>query len=70
MAQDLAKMGLPGDIPVPLTKEDQMEAYLEAKRLMFLRNVILTITIASVLSCAFAAVLLAMVCLPALRLVP
>jgi anti-sigma factor RsiW len=69
IAQDLAKMELPGDIPVPLTKEDQMEAYVEAKRLMFLRNVILAITIASVLSCAFAAVLLAMVWLGALRLV-
>jgi len=32
---------LPGDIPIPLTKEDKMEAYREAKRLMFLRTIIL-----------------------------
>lgn len=31
---------LPGDIPIPLTKEDKMEAYKEAKRLMFLKTVI------------------------------
>ncbi len=30
---------LPGDIPVPLTKEDKMEAYKEARRLMFLKTV-------------------------------
>jgi hypothetical protein len=29
------------DTPVPLTKEDKMEAYKEAKRLMFLRTIIL-----------------------------
>lgn len=46
IAQDLAKTEFPGDIPVPLTKEDQMEAYLEAKRLMFRRTVVLAITVA------------------------
>lgn len=30
---------LPGDIPIPLTKEDRMEAYKEAQRLMFLKTV-------------------------------
>ena len=38
---------LPGDIPIPLTKEDKMEAYKEAKRLMFLRTVILAAIISS-----------------------
>jgi hypothetical protein len=32
---------LPDDIPISLTKEDKMDAYREAKRLMFLRTVIL-----------------------------
>jgi anti-sigma factor RsiW len=69
MAQDLAKMELPGDIPVPLTKEDQMEAYKEAKRLMFLRTVVLVTTIAITLSCAFGGVLLAIVWFGVYRLV-
>jgi hypothetical protein len=46
IAQDLAKTDLPGDIPIPLTKEDQMEAYLEAKRLMFRRTILVAITVA------------------------
>ena len=69
MAQDLAKTELPGDIPVPLTKEDQMEAYKEARRLMFLRTVILAITIATTLSCALGLGLLAAVWLGVFRLV-
>jgi len=36
-----------GDIPIPLTKEDKMEAYKEAKRLMFLRTIILAAIISS-----------------------
>ena len=45
---------LPEDIPVPLTKEDKMEAYKEARRLMFLKTVI----IASMISGSFIVVLL------------
>jgi anti-sigma factor RsiW len=59
IAQDWAKMEFPGDVPVPLTKEDQMTAYKEAKRLMFLRTVILAITIAITLSCVLGMGLMA-----------
>ena len=41
IAQDWAKTEFPRDIPVPLTKEDQMTAYKEAKRLMLIRTVVL-----------------------------
>ncbi len=41
MAKQPETAELPTDIPIPLTKEKQMEAYREAKRLMFLRTVIL-----------------------------
>jgi hypothetical protein len=41
IAKKSATTDLPGDIPIPLTKEDKMEAYKEAKRLMFLRTIIL-----------------------------
>jgi anti-sigma factor RsiW len=53
-AQRLAKAKLPGDIPVPLTKEDEMEAYKEAKRLMFLRTVVIAITVSFVFLCTLA----------------
>jgi anti-sigma factor RsiW len=59
IAQDWAKTEFPGDIPVPITKEDQMAAYKEAKRLMFLRTVILAITIAITLSCVLGMGLMA-----------
>ena len=49
--RDLAETGLPGDVPVPLTKEDQMEAYKEARRLMVLRTAILAIVIATSVLC-------------------
>jgi hypothetical protein len=45
MASDPDITELPKDIPVSLTKEDKMEAYKEAKRLMFLRTVILSVVI-------------------------
>lgn len=45
---------LPGDIPSPLTKEDRMKAYLEAKRLMFLRTAILVVTLCFTFLCALA----------------
>ena len=50
-AKRLAKTGLPSDIPVPLTKEDEMEAYKETKRLMFWRTVVIAVTLAVVLLC-------------------
>jgi anti-sigma factor RsiW len=41
IARESAAMDLPADAPFPLTQEDMMEAYKEAKRLMFLRTVVL-----------------------------
>ena len=41
MAKDTADMKLPDDAPVPLTWEDKMEAYKEAKRLMLIRTIML-----------------------------
>ena len=41
LAERSAAMELSEDIPLPLTEEDKMEAYKEAKRLMFWRTVIL-----------------------------
>ena len=46
-AKQAVSDGLPGDIPVPITKEDQMEAYKEAKRLMLIRTVALAAIISS-----------------------
>ena len=43
----------PDDSPVPLTTEDQMKAYLEAKRYMFRQNLIWAIVIGLVLFSAF-----------------
>lgn len=39
VAKVSAKMRLQEDIPVPLSKEDEMEAYKEAKRLLLQRTV-------------------------------
>ena len=36
-----AEMKLPHDAPVPLSWEDKMEAYKEAKRLMLIRTIML-----------------------------
>jgi hypothetical protein len=41
MAEETAGMKLPVDAPVPLTWEDKMEAYKEAKRLMLVRTIML-----------------------------
>ena len=46
-----AKTELPG-VPIPLTKEDRMEAYKEAKRLLLLRTLIIAVTISFVFVCA------------------
>ncbi|TKJ29065.1 MAG: hypothetical protein CEE40_09845 [Chloroflexi bacterium B3_Chlor] len=69
IAQDLAKTELPGDIPIPLTKEDEMEAYLEAKRLMFRRTVVVVLAITIGITTTLALGLLAMVWYGVFRLV-
>ena len=45
MAKKTETAELPGDTPVPLNREDQMNAYIEAKRLMFKRTIYLAIII-------------------------
>ena len=45
VAKNLADSDLPKDIPIPLKKEDQMEAYREAKRLMFQRTLVKAVVI-------------------------
>jgi len=67
--RDLAETGFPGDVPVPLTKEDQMEAYKEARRLIFLRTVILAVAIATIVACVLGTGLVAAIWYGALRLV-
>ena len=44
-AEQLSALEMREEIPVPLTKEDKMEAYEEAKRLMFRRIFILAVVI-------------------------
>ena len=41
MAKETAEMRLPEDAPVPLTWEDKMDAYKEAKRLLLIRTIFL-----------------------------
>ena len=41
MAKETSEMKLPEDAPVPLTWEDKMDAYKEAKRLMLIRTIFL-----------------------------
>ena len=58
VAKESAAMELPEDIPVPLSKEDQMEAYKEAKRVLFQRTLIWAGLIAvGLLSCLGMALL-------------
>jgi len=58
IAEQSAAMELPEDIPVPLTEEDKMEAYKEAKRLLLRRTVIWATLIAfALLSCLGLALL-------------
>ena len=49
VAKESAAMEISEDIPVPVSKEDQMEAYKEAKRLLFQRTVVWAGLIAVVL---------------------
>ena len=55
IAEESAAMELSSDIPVPLTKEDEMEAYRKAKRLMFLGTVILAVLISAAMGLALLA---------------
>ena len=55
VAKQSAAMELPGDIPIPLTKEDEMEAYRKTKRLIFLGTVILAVLIAAAMGLALLA---------------
>ncbi|HEY45556.1 MAG: hypothetical protein AMJ88_12340 [Anaerolineae bacterium SM23_ 63] len=58
IAKQSAAMELPEDIPVPLTEEDKMEAYREAKRLLYRRTVIWAALLAfALLSCLGLALL-------------
>ena len=59
IANQTETMELPQDIPIPLTKEDKMEAYREAKRFIFLRTAILAISISFTVVCVLALALLA-----------
>ncbi len=59
IATQTETMELPEDIPIPLTKEDKMEAYREAKRFIFLRTAVLAISISFTVVCVLALALLA-----------
>lgn len=51
MAREAARTELPADAPAPVTWEDKMKAYKEAKRMMLIRTVVLAAIIsASVLT--------------------
>ena len=56
-AERTAATNLPGDIPVPLTKEDEMEAYKEAKRLMLVRTIVIALAVAIPLTVSLVALL-------------
>ena len=47
IAKNMATLELPGDAPVPLTKEDEMDAYKEAKRLLLQRTIIVAAIISA-----------------------
>jgi anti-sigma factor RsiW len=53
IAKELVRMEAAGDVPAPLNKEDAMDAYREAKRIMFKR----TVLIASLIAVGFVIVL-------------
>lgn len=58
IAKNMATLELPGDAPVPLTKEDEMDAYKEAKRLLLQRTIIVAaIIVASLMTFGILALL-------------
>ena len=59
LAERTAAINLTNEIPVPLTKEDQMEAYKEAKKVMFWRTIVVAALIVFTLVVVLAMVALA-----------
>ena len=59
IAQQQASAGMPKEIPVPLRREDQMEAYKQAQRALWMRTLIVAVSIAAVLALAGIALLAA-----------
>jgi hypothetical protein len=47
MAEEAARTELPADAPAPVTWEDKMKAYKEAKRMMLIRTVVLAVIISA-----------------------
>jgi hypothetical protein len=60
IVQQQAAAGMPKDVPVPLTKEDQMEAYKQAQRILLIRTAIVAVSISALLALG-GIVLLAMI---------
>ena len=59
IAEQSTAMALSEEVPIPLTKEDEMEAYEEAKRLIARRIAILAVVISFALVTLLAMVVLA-----------
>ena len=59
IANQTETMDLPKDVPIPLTMEDKMKAYREAKRFIFLRTAVLAVTISFTLVCVLSLALAA-----------
>jgi hypothetical protein len=59
IADQSAAIALPEDIPIPITKENEMEAYKEAQRSLLLRTVIIAALISFALLAVMAFVVLA-----------
>jgi hypothetical protein len=59
LAEQSKSINLTADIPIPLTMEDKMEAYKEAKRLMFWRTVIIAVLVSFSILALLALTLLA-----------
>jgi hypothetical protein len=59
IAQQQAAAGIPRDVPVPLEKEDQMEAYKEAQRALLVRTIMIAVAISALLMFAGIALMAA-----------
>ena len=64
IAEQSAAIDLEKDVPVPLTTEDQMEAYKEAKQQMFWRIVILALVMSFILLAFLAFARPSKLCVP------
>jgi len=49
VARQLAAMEKPGDVPVPLTRDDKMKTYRKAIRLIILRTILIAVLISVIL---------------------